>query len=266
MDIDPVDLPELTFEHAIQAGQRISQQPTAVAGQDVEERPSEPATTEIAAAEPAGRTASSCLARRTSGPSGVHAVSTSDHKFASSCGAGTLNSSGSTVTGGYEQHGGSEPQEAISTHIGQHVAETVLRWSHLGSRTRIPASCRMAAVSAPCRSGQRPDYARSPRYMRQIRTLALSGLCAGHRAPAPAWPPALLPSPAQASRRGAGCAASRRGQPWSGHGAHGAGPRSTRSRQCSGRPAEDAADLPAARARAAPARRTPASRPTGRCR
>src|SRR5712691_8449630 len=39
IDIGPVDFPELTFHHAIQAGQRISRQPTAVAGQDVEERP-----------------------------------------------------------------------------------------------------------------------------------------------------------------------------------------------------------------------------------
>src|SRR5690242_21796500 len=38
MDIGPVELPELTFNHAIQAGQLISRQPAAMTGQDAEER------------------------------------------------------------------------------------------------------------------------------------------------------------------------------------------------------------------------------------
>lgn len=38
MDIGPVEFPQLTFNHAIQAGQLISRQPAATGGQDVEER------------------------------------------------------------------------------------------------------------------------------------------------------------------------------------------------------------------------------------
>jgi hypothetical protein len=51
-----------------------------------------------------------------------------------------------------------------------------------GSRTRIPASCRMAAVSAPFRSGQIADY-RSARYaanedvVRVVHTLLVVLLC-----------------------------------------------------------------------------------------
>ena len=54
--------------------------------------------TAISAGDPADRTTKACRARLTPGPSRIHAPSSSDHKHASSPGAGTNTLSGLAVT------------------------------------------------------------------------------------------------------------------------------------------------------------------------
>jgi hypothetical protein len=82
-------------------GQFFRRQATAQARQMARNAGSAPATTEMSAREPGRRTTSSCPAWRTSGPSGAHAASISDHRRASSSGAGILNSPRPAATCGY---------------------------------------------------------------------------------------------------------------------------------------------------------------------